>query len=94
VDSEVVHVIRGKTLSGMLRQKDAERALDAWRHLGVRRHLTHGHLERIWALRDDLTAYDATYVALAEALGCELLTTDGRLALAPRLRCPITRVAS
>lgn len=94
VDSEVVHVIHGKTLSGVLKQKDAKRAIDAWRHLGVRRHLAHGYLERIWALRGNLTAYDATYVALAEALGCELLTADGGLALAPKLRCPITRVTS
>jgi predicted nucleic acid-binding protein len=46
----------------------------------------HGHealLERAWALRDSLTAYDAVYVALAEALGCKLLTCDRRLAHSP-----------
>jgi predicted nucleic acid-binding protein len=37
-----------------------------------------------------VTAYDATYVALAEALGCELVTADGRLAQAPGPTCSIT----
>jgi predicted nucleic acid-binding protein len=40
-------------------------------------------LPRIWALRDNLTAYDAAYVALAEALDCQLLTFDRRLSDAP-----------
>lgn len=35
---------------------------------------------RAWALRENITAYDAAYVALAEALDAPLLTTDGRLA--------------
>jgi predicted nucleic acid-binding protein len=37
-------------------------------------------IERIWQLRDNLTAYDAAYVALAEALGAPLLTCDRKLA--------------
>jgi predicted nucleic acid-binding protein len=49
-------------------------------------------LDRIWELRDNVSAYDAGYVALAEALGCGLLTADGRLAGAPGVRCPITVV--
>ncbi|HUI72335.1 MAG TPA: type II toxin-antitoxin system VapC family toxin, partial [Spirochaetia bacterium] len=40
-------------------------------------------LARIWELRDNLTAYDAAYVALAEALGTPLVTRDRRLASAP-----------
>lgn len=46
----------------------------------------------MWELRDNLTAYDATYVALAEALDCKLLTADGRLAGAPGPRCTIAVV--
>jgi predicted nucleic acid-binding protein len=42
-------------------------------------------LERVWALRGNLTAYDAVYVALAEALECTLLSCDGRLARAAGL---------
>jgi predicted nucleic acid-binding protein len=46
----------------------------------------------MWELRDNLTAYDATYVALAEALGYELLTADARLANAPGPKCTIVVV--
>ena len=46
-------------------------------------------MRRAYELRANVTAYDATYVALAEGLGCELLTGDRRLANAPGSRCPI-----
>ncbi|MBA2239982.1 MAG: PIN domain-containing protein [Solirubrobacterales bacterium] len=46
----------------------------------------------MWQLRENLSAYDATYVALAEALGCPLITADARLSRAPGLRCPVTVV--
>ena len=46
-------------------------------------------LERCWELRDNLTTYDAAYVALAEALQVTLLTGDQRLARAPGPTCPI-----
>ncbi len=42
-----------------------------------------------WELRHNLTPYDAAYVALAEALGSEIVTADRRLARAPGLACPI-----
>ena len=44
-------------------------------------------LNRLWELRDNLTVYDASYVALAETLGCTLLTADGRVARAPGINC-------
>jgi predicted nucleic acid-binding protein len=46
-------------------------------------------LRRAYELRTDVTAYDAMYVAVAEALGCELLTADRRLASATGPRCAI-----
>lgn len=46
-------------------------------------------LARIWELRDNLTAYDAAYVALAEALDALLLTADGPLERAPGVRCEV-----
>ena len=52
----------------------------------------YGHLallERIWRLAANLTAYDASYVALAELLGADLLTIDKRLATAPGIRCRV-----
>ena len=51
-----------------------------------------GMLGRIWELRDNLSAYDASYAALAEQLGCALLTADRRLSRAPAIGCPITLV--
>ena len=45
------------------------------------------HAERVWTLRDNLTAYDAWYVALAEALGVPLITLDRRVARASGPRC-------
>ena len=47
---------------------------------------------RIWELRENLTGYDATYVALAEYLESPLLTADARLGNAPGPTCPITVV--
>ena len=56
------------------------------------RYAVHSRLDRVWELRDNLSAYDASYVALAELLGCALITADGRLGRAPGVRCPITIV--
>lgn len=44
---------------------------------------------RVWALRNNLSSYDAWYVALAEASDCALVTMDGRLARAPGLECEV-----
>ena len=65
--------------------------LDTWR-LGMVRYPIVGSLGRIWELRDNLSACDASYVALAEQLGCALLTADRRLSRAPGIGCPITLV--
>lgn len=46
---------------------------------------TVGLVREVWSLRDNLSAYDACYVALARALDCPLLTVDGPLTRAPRL---------
>lgn len=49
-------------------------------------------LDRVWELRGSVTVHDAWYVALAESLGCELVTADARLARADGARCQITDV--
>lgn len=46
-------------------------------------------LHRAWDLRNNVTAFDACYVSLAESLGCPLLTGDKRLSRAPTIRCPV-----
>lgn len=50
-------------------------------------------LDRVWELRDNLTVYDAWYVALAESLDTRLVTADLRLAQASGPRCPVVEVA-
>lgn len=91
-DSEVVHALRGRVLRGDLDVGVAERMIDVWQRLGLERVGVSGLLGRVWELRANLSAYDATYVALAEALESPLVTADGRLARAPGPRCTITVV--
>lgn len=91
-DAEVASVLRRKVAAGELDAPAGWTALDTWRRLGMSRHPMVALLERMWALRDNLSPYDASYVALAELLGCALLTADGRLARAPGTHCPITVV--
>jgi predicted nucleic acid-binding protein len=88
IDSEVANALRRASVD----TGAAWTALDAWRRLGMTRYPAHSLLDRIWELRNNLSAYDATYVALAELLGCSLLTADGRLAGAAGIRCPVTVV--
>jgi predicted nucleic acid-binding protein len=92
VDSEVLSALRRQLATARLAPDAAWKAIDTWRRLGLARYPVIGMVERIWQLRDNLSAYDASYVALAENLGCPLLTCDGRLGLAARVKCPITVV--
>ncbi|MFG2300193.1 PIN domain-containing protein [Actinacidiphila glaucinigra] len=50
-------------------------------------------LDRVWELRADLSAYDASYVALAEHLKCALVTGDARIERAKAARCPVDVIA-
>ena len=92
VDSEVASALRAQVLRREVAAADATRAVDTWGRLGIERVGVSGMLGRIWELRDNLSAYDATYVAVAEALEAPLVTADGRLARAPGPRCTITVV--
>ncbi|MEP6815397.1 MAG: type II toxin-antitoxin system VapC family toxin [Marmoricola sp.] len=92
IDSELASGLRRRVAAHQLSAANGWTALDAWRHLGVTRYALHPLLDRVWQLRDNLSAYDAGYVALAEALSCSLVTADSRLSRAPGIRCPITVV--
>ena len=92
VDAEVLQTMRKLVARGAVGAEVADGAVRQWGQLGVRRLAVHWLTERIWALRHNLSAYDASYVALAEALNCPLLTADVRLAGAPGPSCPITLV--
>jgi predicted nucleic acid-binding protein len=92
VDVEIAHVLRGHVLKGALQADAGRAALLRWSKLGMQRFPVVGFLERVWELRANVSAYDATYVALAEELDCPLLTADARLAGAPGPRCSIVVV--
>lgn len=66
-----------------LTEQRAEAALADLSDLSAVRHAHEPYLARIWSLRENVSAYDAVYVALAEALEAPLLTCDARLARAP-----------
>lgn len=88
-DVEVASALRSQVRRQRVPLDAARRALDRWTRLGLHRFAVVGLLGRVWDLRENLTAYDATYVALAEVLGCDLVTADGRLAAAPGPTCSI-----
>jgi predicted nucleic acid-binding protein len=92
IDSEVASALRRQVIAGQISDHDGWSALDTWRRLAATRYPVHGLLDRVWQLRTNLTAYDAGYVALAEALDCSLLTADARLSHAPGIRCTVTVV--
>lgn len=83
LDLEVAQVLRRYWRATELSGDRAGEALADFRDLRIHRHPHEPLLSRVWELRHNLTAYDAAYVALAEALGGPLLTRDGRLASAP-----------
>lgn len=86
---EVLQVLRRRVAAGYTNLGDANEARLLLRDVNVR-YFDHSVLEdRTWALRNNLTAYDASYIALAEILDVPLLTSDARIARAPghRARC-------
>lgn len=87
IDLEVISAIRRRLRLGLLDARRAELALAALVRLPLRRTSHRPLLVRCWELRDNVSAYDAAYVALAERHNAVLLTADARLAKAPGLRC-------
>ena len=71
---------------------EAAQALDLLSDLPLHRWPHQVLMPRVWELRENLTAYDAAYVALAEALECVLVTHDERLASAPGARVEVEMV--
>ena len=80
LDVEVAQVIRRYAAKGEIDNERGRAALADLADFPLRRYPHDFLLPRIWDLRHNLTAYDATYVALAEALDMPLLTRDRRLA--------------
>lgn len=89
VDVETVAVLRKRWLAGTVDDRRFAEAVADLLELDFERVPTIRLVRRAYELRANLTAYDATYVALAEVLDCELLTADRRLAHASGPRCSI-----
>jgi predicted nucleic acid-binding protein len=89
IDLEVVSIWRGHTRAGRLLARRAEVALADLAAMPLERAPHSPLMPRIWELRDNLTAYDAAYVALAEGMDTVLLTGDARLARAPGIQCGV-----
>jgi predicted nucleic acid-binding protein len=86
---EVVASMRGLVLGGKLGVDRAEEAVTALGQVVLDQLDPLTLTKRVWALRGNLSSYDAAYVAAAEALDCPLVTADARLARATGPRCEI-----
>lgn len=89
MDLEVLHALRRQVLLGTLSRERSSEALEDLENITFVRYPHAAFLGRIWRLKNNLTAYDAAYVALAEALDAPLVTMDARLAQAPGIRAAV-----
>lgn len=89
VDVETVAVLRKRWLAGTITQRRFAAAIGDLEKIGVDRYPALPLMRRAYELRSTVTCYDAAYVALAEILGCELVTGDAKLAKAPGPKCPV-----
>lgn len=89
VDVETVAVLRKRWLAEAITQRRFASAVGDLENIAIDRYPTLQLMRRAYELRSTVTSYDAAYVALAEILGCELLTGDARLAKAPGPKCPV-----
>jgi predicted nucleic acid-binding protein len=89
IDVEVAQVLRRLVAHAGLSPSRGLDAIELFAVFPLHRHAHTPLLRRIWELRENVTAYDAAYVALAEGLGATLVTRDKRLARVPRSRAKI-----
>ncbi len=94
VDVEVVSVLRRRWLAKTMTARRFAAAVEDLGALPADRYPILPFMRRAYELRANVSAYDATYVALAEQLDCPLVTADRRLAAAPGPRCTITVVST
>jgi predicted nucleic acid-binding protein len=93
IDSEVLHVLRKFERLHQLSPTRARQVVQRFGDLPLTRYSVHQLIPRIWELRHNLTGYDATYVALAEAIeATSLLTSDVRLTRVRGVRCAVELV--
>ena len=80
IDVEVLSALRRMLIAGQISELKAETARLHFSELALTRYPHHRLADRIWALRNNITSYDAAFVALSEALDVPLVTCDTRLA--------------
>jgi predicted nucleic acid-binding protein len=84
IDFEAANALRGLVLAGKLSVARADTVRADFADLRIERYPGAIVAERVWQLRNNFTAYDAAYIALAELLDCPLLTGDAKLVGAHR----------
>lgn len=89
IDVEIVQGLRRLVRTGELASGRAEEAIADLAELDLQRHAHFDLLGRAWKLRDNITAYDAMYVVLAEAIEAPLVTCDAALARVPAHRARV-----
>jgi len=89
LDIEVAQVLRRFVRAKQVTRDRGERAIEDLAVFPLRRHAHVGLLERVFELRDNLTAYDAAYIALAESMDVPLITCDEALARVPGCRAVV-----
>ena len=87
--AEASNILRRMELSGRISHTEAADAYAQLLDIDIVLRPFAPYAERIWELRNNLTIYDAWFVALAESLGCSLVTLDRRLSRATGPNCPI-----
>ena len=92
INSEILSALRRFERIGELPTGRARKALDDLVSVPLRRFPTLPLLPAVWELRAGITSYDACYVALAQAVGCTLVTADLKLSRAPGLGVPLITV--
>lgn len=89
VDVETVAVLRKRWIAGDLSRNRFSTAIDDLEDLDMTRYPALPLMRRAFEVRNNVTVYDAVYVALAERLDCVLVTADQRLASAPGISCQV-----
>lgn len=89
LDAEVASALRGLWLGRKVDEGQLHHAVNDLAQFEASRYSSRMLIPRAMQLRENLSLYDATYVALAEALECVLLTRDRRIAAAPGIHCAV-----